>query len=87
MASALPGLGSVVYRFGYALRETAQALNRVGARLQGNYAFREQRACPRPRWPAPSSRGGHPRPLRGCASASAHRFPFSALRGLRPFRR
>lgn len=45
-------VGSAFYRLGFALRETGQALDRVGARLEGNYAFREQRAWARgvPAW-------------------------------------
>ncbi|KAJ7289915.1 hypothetical protein O6H91_Y305400 [Diphasiastrum complanatum] len=35
-------LGRVVYRVGFWVRETGQALDRLGCRLQGNYAFQEQ---------------------------------------------
>lgn len=45
MASgAASGVGRFLYRLGFALRETGQALDRVGSRLEGNYAFREERA-------------------------------------------
>lgn len=43
VAKAGSSLGYVVYRLGFALRETGQALDRVGSRLQGSYAFREER--------------------------------------------
>ena len=39
----LSGAMNVLQRLGYALRETGQALDRVGSFIQGNYAFREQR--------------------------------------------
>lgn len=35
-------LGRVVYRLGAMVRETGQALDRLGCRLQGEYAFKEQ---------------------------------------------
>lgn len=38
------GLGYVFYRLGFALRETGQALDRVGSRMEGSWAFREERA-------------------------------------------
>ena len=33
---------NALYRFGFMLRETGQALDRLGSTLQGQYAFREQ---------------------------------------------
>eukprot|EP01087_Luapelamoeba_hula_P022391 TRINITY_DN7_c0_g1_i1.p1 TRINITY_DN7_c0_g1~~TRINITY_DN7_c0_g1_i1.p1 ORF type:complete len:259 (-),score=57.03 TRINITY_DN7_c0_g1_i1:111-863(-) len=33
---------SIAYQVGYAVRETGQMLDRVGCRLQGDFAFREQ---------------------------------------------
>lgn len=34
---------AVLHRVGFALRESGQALERVGCRLQGNYSFEEKR--------------------------------------------
>mmetsp|Transcript_6870 Transcript_6870/g.10776 ORF Transcript_6870/g.10776 Transcript_6870/m.10776 type:complete len:237 (-) Transcript_6870:361-1071(-) len=34
--------GQVAYKLGLMIRETGQALDRLGSRLQGNYAFREK---------------------------------------------
>lgn len=39
----MAGLGYAVYRVGFWIRETGQALDRLGCMLQGNYGFREQR--------------------------------------------
>lgn len=36
------GLKTLVYRVGYAIRESGQALERVGCRLQGNHSYAEQ---------------------------------------------
>jgi gamma-carbonic anhydrase len=36
-------MAGVLQKLGFALRETGQALDRLGCLLQGNYAFREQR--------------------------------------------
>ncbi|GBG58648.1 hypothetical protein CBR_g49 [Chara braunii] len=35
-------LGRALYNVGFWIRETGQALDRLGCRLQGNYAFKEQ---------------------------------------------
>lgn len=35
-------IGKVVYTVGFWIRETGQALDRLGCRLQGNYGFQEQ---------------------------------------------
>eukprot|EP01018_Ginkgo_biloba_P012718 Gb_18947 [translate_table: standard] len=35
-------LGKVIYTAGFWIRETGQALDRLGCRLQGNYGFQEQ---------------------------------------------
>lgn len=34
-----------LYTVGFWIRETGQALDRAGCRLQGNYVFREEREC------------------------------------------
>ena len=39
-------LGRVVYSLGKAVRETGQALDRLGCRLQGVTAFKEDRKSP-----------------------------------------
>lgn len=36
------------YRAGFWLRETGQALDKLGSRLTGNYAFREERELESP---------------------------------------
>ena len=36
-------LGKAIYTVGFWIRETGQALDRLGCRLQGNYLFQEQR--------------------------------------------
>lgn len=36
-------LGRAVYTIGFWIRETGQAVDRLGCRLQGNYHFQEQR--------------------------------------------
>ena len=36
-------MANIIYRVGVALKESALALDRLGCRLQGNYAFREER--------------------------------------------
>lgn len=36
-------LGKAIYTVGFWIRETGQALDRLGCRLQGNYYFQEQR--------------------------------------------
>lgn len=36
-------LGKAIYSVGFWIRETGQALDRLGCRLQGNYYFQEQR--------------------------------------------
>lgn len=36
-------LGKAIYTVGFWIRETGQALDRLGSRLQGNYYFQEQR--------------------------------------------
>jgi hypothetical protein len=38
-------LGRFVYSMAVALRETGQALDRLGARVQGSAAFKEQCKC------------------------------------------
>jgi hypothetical protein len=35
----------LLYRLGFALRESGQALERVGCRLQGINSFEEERKC------------------------------------------
>jgi hypothetical protein len=40
-------LGKAIYTVGFWIRETGQALDRLGCRFQGNYYFQEQRT-PRP---------------------------------------
>lgn len=40
---SLSPLRALVYRVGFALRESGQALERVGCRLQGIYSYEEQR--------------------------------------------
>ena len=40
-------LGKTIYTVGFWIRETGQALDRLGCRLQGNYYFQEQRAYPK----------------------------------------
>jgi hypothetical protein len=35
-------MASLLYRFGTGIRETGQALQKLGASLEGNYSFREQ---------------------------------------------
>lgn len=35
-------LGKAIYTVGFWIRETGQALDRLGGRLQGNYYFQEQ---------------------------------------------
>ena len=35
-------LGKAIYTVGFWVRETGQALDRLGSRLQGNYYFQEQ---------------------------------------------
>jgi hypothetical protein len=42
MATFSLGLRRVVHIAGRALRETGQALDRAGATIQGNYAYKEQ---------------------------------------------
>jgi hypothetical protein len=44
----MAGLGKAMYSLGFWIRETGQALDRLGCRLQGNYFFHEQskRRCP-----------------------------------------
>lgn len=39
-------LGKAIYTVGFWIRETGQALDRLGCRLQGNYYFQEQRKPP-----------------------------------------
>lgn len=34
-----------LYRLGFLLRETGQALDTLGCKLQGNYSYLEQRTC------------------------------------------
>lgn len=36
-------LGRAIYTVGFWIRETGQAIDRLGSRLQGNYSFQEQR--------------------------------------------
>ena len=36
-------LGRAFYAVGFWIRETGQAIDRLGSRLQGNYLFQEQR--------------------------------------------
>ena len=36
-------LGKAIYTVGFWIRETGQAIDRLGCRLQGNYYFQEQR--------------------------------------------
>lgn len=36
-------LGKAFYAVGFWIRETGQAIDRLGSRLQGNYYFQEQR--------------------------------------------
>jgi hypothetical protein len=36
-------LGKAIYTVGFWIRETGQALDRLGCRFQGNYYFQEQR--------------------------------------------
>ena len=36
-------LGKAIYTVGFWIRETGQAIDRLGSRLQGNYYFQEQR--------------------------------------------
>lgn len=36
-------LGKAIYTVGFWIRETGQAIDRLGCRLQGNYYFHEQR--------------------------------------------
>ena len=36
-------LGRAIYTVGFWIRETGQALDRLGCRLQGKYYFQEQR--------------------------------------------
>eukprot|EP00270_Netrium_digitus_P021815 TRINITY_DN956_c0_g1_i1.p1 TRINITY_DN956_c0_g1~~TRINITY_DN956_c0_g1_i1.p1 ORF type:complete len:274 (-),score=62.36 TRINITY_DN956_c0_g1_i1:199-981(-) len=38
----MASLGRMLYSFGFLVRETGQALDRLGCRIQGNYAFQEQ---------------------------------------------
>ena len=38
----MAGLGKAMYAVGFWIRETGQALDRLGCRLQGNYFFHEQ---------------------------------------------
>jgi hypothetical protein len=38
----MAGLGKAMYAVGFWIRETGQALDRLGCRLQGNYLFHEQ---------------------------------------------
>lgn len=35
-------LGKAIYSVGFWIRETGQAIDRLGSRLQGNYLFQEQ---------------------------------------------
>jgi len=35
-------MASLLYRFGTGIRETGQALQKLGASMEGNYSFREQ---------------------------------------------
>lgn len=44
----MAGLGKAFYAVGFWIRETGQALDRLGCRLQGNYYFHEQRKNPAP---------------------------------------
>lgn len=37
------GLKTILHRVGFAMRESGQALERVGCRLQGVYSFEEKR--------------------------------------------
>ncbi|GAY42670.1 hypothetical protein CUMW_068700 [Citrus unshiu] len=41
--TAMGTLGKAIYSVGFWIRETGQALDRLGCRLQGNYYFQEQR--------------------------------------------
>jgi hypothetical protein len=41
-------LGKAIYTVGFWIRETGQAIDRLGSRLQGNYYFQEQRNYPLP---------------------------------------
>jgi hypothetical protein len=50
----MAGLGKAMYAVGFWIRETGQALDRLGCRLQGKYFFHEQS-----KWLLPS---GTPRP-------------------------
>lgn len=54
----MAGLGKAMYAVGFWIRETGQALDRLGCRLQGNYFFHEQskRRCPT----APPPASNHP---------------------------
>ena len=46
-------LGRAIYTVGFWIRETGQAIDRLGCRLQGNYLFQEQCKIP-PFPPSPS---------------------------------
>ena len=41
----MAGLGKAMYAVGFWIRETGQALDRLGCRLQGKYFFHEQSKC------------------------------------------
>lgn len=47
-------VGRAICTVGFWIRETGQALDRLGSRLQGNYLFREQRNYPIVLFPLPS---------------------------------
>ncbi|XP_042430799.1 gamma carbonic anhydrase 1, mitochondrial-like [Zingiber officinale] len=42
LAISMGTLGRVIYTVGFWIRETGQAIDRLGSRLQGNYLFQEQ---------------------------------------------
>lgn len=47
-------VGRAICTVGFWIRETGQALDRLGSRLQGNYLFQEQRNYPIVLFPLPS---------------------------------
>jgi hypothetical protein len=38
-------MSALIFRLGSSLRETGQALQKLGAQLQGQYGYREQCTC------------------------------------------
>jgi len=67
----------LAYLIGHSLRESGQALDRAGSRLQGDYAFVEQRTISPSVAPSPCLAPGH----RCTTNSALHNVAMVVLRG------